>query len=113
MSHVPIDATRAQILVDDGRVHQLDVISYDGETLAVVLWYANMQLGLRKPVLVLRLSKVEHLVNDTDPKHPRYLIQRGLWPAELFLGTASPSMLQQYGIESGPDVTFPMAPRPS
>lgn len=98
---------KAQLMTDAG-LAELDVIFYDGEYLLVCLWFANQALGLRRPEFVIPLSSLH--VND-DPNlslGARFLID-GVFPRGLFLAPPSPTSMKQFGVQKGPDVTFPLA----
>ncbi|MER9505989.1 hypothetical protein [Mesorhizobium sp. M0579] len=101
-----IDRTKALLMIGPA-LHLRDVIEHDNKLLIVVLWYANLAAGLRRPECVIPLASVPHEINETDPKFPRYLVD-GIFPESLFLGTASENELQQYGVQKGPNATFPI-----
>ncbi|MEI2298045.1 hypothetical protein [Ensifer sp. MJa1] len=92
------------------RACRLDAIELGGDVLVVLTWLGNAERGLRKPEYVLPISAVKHQDLGGDPKAPCRWILSAALPKSLFDGTASRQFRRQFGVETGPAVTLPLAP---
>ena len=99
----------AGIMVQD-RITIHDVIEHQGEQLIVVLWFANRDLGVKRPEYVVPLKSVPHHDLSSDPRFPYRWGVDGVFPGSLFDGTASRAERRRFGVRKGPDVTFPLKP---
>lgn len=96
-------------VIVDRKLCLVDALEDENGVLAVVLWYGNRQLGLRRPEYVLPLAKVAH--QDLGPDaHPFRYGVTGPLPRSLFDGTAGRNERRQYGVKKGPDIEFPLEP---